>query len=54
MPGTVLFSEEKKGLYIKTKQDILKITQIQAENAKRMPISDFLRGNQIETGTVLE
>ena len=54
MPGTVLFSEEKKGLYIKTKQDILKITQIQVENAKRMAISDFLRGNQIETGTVLE
>ena len=45
--GTVLISDQRDGLYIKTKQGILKVLEIQGENAKRMPIGDFLRGNQI-------
>ena len=46
--GTVIISDSKKGLYIKTKQGILSILEIQGENAKRMKIQDFLRGNKIE------
>lgn len=46
--GTVLVSSPKEGLYIKTKDGILKVLEIQGENAKRMMIEDFLRGNQIE------
>jgi len=45
--GTVIMSDSKVGLYIKTKQGILKILEIQGENAKRMQIQDFLRGNEI-------
>ena len=52
--GTVLVSNEKEGLYIKTKEGILSILEIQGENAKKMPIADFLRGNKIEIGSKFE
>ena len=50
--GTVLISNPKDGCLIKTKQGILKVLEIQGENAKRMPIEDFLRGNSITEGEV--
>ena len=50
--GTVLLSDSKKGLYIKTKKGILSVIEIQGENAKRMKIQDFLRGNKIEESEV--
>ena len=37
-----------------TKEGILKVLEIQGENAKRMPIGDFLRGNYIEEYSVFE
>ena len=46
--GTVLISDPKDGLYIKTKQGILQVLEIQGENAKRMLVQDFLRGNSIK------
>ncbi len=46
--GTVLVSDSKDGLFIKTKQGILKVLEIQGENAKRISIQDFLRGNAIK------
>ena len=46
--GTVLISDSKEGIFIKTKQGILKVIQIQGENARKMSIQDFLRGNKIE------
>lgn len=46
--GMVIFSDQKQGLFIKTKQGILKVIEIQGENAKRMKIQDFLRGNPIQ------
>lgn len=52
--GTVIFSNQKDGLFIKTKQGILKVLEIQGENAKRMPIQDFLRGNQIQEFEMFE
>ena len=52
--GTVLFSDERKGLYIKANEGIIKVIEIQGENAKRMSINDFLRGNRIDAGTVFE
>ena len=51
--GTVLFSDEKKGLYIKTNEGILQVLEIQGENSKKMAISDFLRGNKIDVGYIL-
>lgn len=52
--GTVLFSDERKGLYIKANEGSIKVIEIQGENAKRMSINDFLRGNRIDAGTVFE
>lgn len=52
--GTVLISNEKDGLFIKTKQGILSVLEIQGENGKRMPIYDFLRGNKIECQSKFE
>lgn len=52
-PGTVLISDCKMGLYIKAKAGILKILEIQGENSKRMLVEDYLRGNKIEEGKIL-
>ena len=52
--GTILISNEKQGLYIKTKDGALKINIIQPENSKRMNVCDFLRGNKLEVGKKFE
>ena len=52
--GTVVVSNPKDGLYIKTKKGIIKVLEIQGENSKRMPIQDFLRGNELEEGKRFE
>ena len=52
--GTVLFSDAKKGLYIKANGGIIKVIELQGENAKKMNASDFLRGNAIEVGNMIE
>ena len=49
-PGTVIVSNSKEGLYIKTIDGIIKVLEIQGENAKKMSISDFLRGNTVDLG----
>lgn len=52
--GTVIKADCKDGLYIKAKDGIIKVLEIQGENAKRMSVQDFLRGNNIEVGTKFE
>lgn len=52
--GTVMVSDSKDGIYIKTKEGILKVLEIQGENAKRMSIQDYLRGNSIKEFEVFE
>lgn len=52
--GTVIKADAKEGLYIKAKEGIISVLEIQGENAKRMNIKDFLRGNQIKVGSVFE
>lgn len=52
--GEVVLSDQKKGLYIKVKDGILEVLEIQGENAKRMSIQDYLRGNNIDTGKKFE
>ena len=51
-PGTILYADDKKGFFVKAKSDILSIVEIQGENAKRMSIADFLRGNRIEAASI--
>lgn len=52
--GTIIKADSKDGLYIKVKDGIIKVLEIQGENAKRMKIQDFLRGNSIEIGSKFE
>ncbi len=52
--GTVLISDPKDGIYIKTKKGILHVLEIQGENAKKMSIQDFLRGNKINEFQIFE
>ena len=51
-PGCVMFASDKKGLFIKANDGIISVLEIQGENAKRMPIGDFLRGNEIMAGSL--
>lgn len=53
MPGTIIKSDSKNGLHIQTKDGILSIKTIQAQNSKRMNVCDYLRGNNIEIGIVI-
>ena len=46
--GAILILNDKDGLYIKAKDGIIKVLEVQGENAKRMSINEFLRGNKIE------
>ena len=50
--GTVLLSDVKDGLYIKAKDGIIKVLEIQGENARKMTIQEFLRGNKIKLGEI--
>ena len=52
--GTVLFSYDKKGLFIKANGGILQVLEIQGENSKRMAVGDFLRGNPVGVGNMFE
>lgn len=52
--GTVLFSDDKNGLFIKANDEILQVLEVQGENSKKMSINDFLRGNKIDIGSIFE
>ena len=52
-PGVILIADSKTGLYIKSKDGIIKVLEIQGENAKKMNYDDFLRGNKLEIGEIL-
>lgn len=53
-PGTVLVSNSKDGLLVATGEKWIRIREIQAPNAKKMNILDYLRGNSIEVGSLLK
>lgn len=52
--GTVIVSDKRDGVFIKTKDGILKLIEVQGENARRMSIQDYLRGNEIKEFEVFE
>ena len=54
VPGEILLADSKKGLYIRTLDSVISVIEIQGENAKKMGVLDFLRGNKIETGAKFE
>ena len=52
--GTILISNDKEGLFIKAKDGIVSVIEIQGENAKKMNIKDFLRGNKLEINKIFK
>ena len=54
LAGYVLESNDKTGLKIQTRDNVISVVEIQGENSKRMSINDYLRGNKIEVGTILK
>ncbi len=52
--GTIIHLNQKEGLYVKAKNSVLLIKEVQAENSKKMPVQDFLRGNKVELGEAFE
>lgn len=49
--GTVIYSSDKEGLFIKAKDAIISVIEIQGENGRKLNIKDYLRGNKIESGS---
>ncbi len=47
LPGTIIKIDNKKGIFVQTKEGIINILEIQGENAKRMHVTEFLKGNKI-------
>lgn len=45
--GEVIYQDSKHGLYIKTKEGIISVLEIQSLNSKRMNILEFLRGKKV-------
>ena len=54
VPGTIIQLDAKNGIYVKAKDGVVLLLEVQAENAKKMNVQDFLRGNKIEVGEILE
>ena len=53
--GTVVMSDAKKGLFVKTVDGkVLSILEIQGENSKAMPIKNYLNAKTFEVGKVLK
>lgn len=53
IPGTVLMADSKNGLVVKAGKDSLKIKTLQMPNNKKMLAEDYLRGNLISVGSIL-
>lgn len=53
-PGAIVYIDYKEAIYIKANEGIIKVNEIQGENAKKMSTADFLRGNKIEIAETFE
>ena len=51
--GTIL-KVDKDGIRVATKDKILLIEEIQMPNKKRMEVKEFIKGNTLEVGNVLQ
>ncbi|MGN1032325.1 MAG: methionyl-tRNA formyltransferase [Intestinibacter sp.] len=52
-PGTIL-KVDKEGIRVSTKDKVILITEIQMPNKKRMEVKEFIKGNTLEEGSVLQ
>ena len=53
-PGTILFSDTKTGLLIKTIEGVIEVIEIQGENSRKMDVKEFLRGNKLYAASIFE
>lgn len=51
LPGTVA-AVEKGAVYVQTGEGLLKVTEVQLEGKKRMPVKDFLLGYPVKPGEI--
>ena len=52
-PGTIL-SVDQEGIKVATKDNVILISEIQMPNKKRMEVKEFIKGNTLEVGNVLQ
>ncbi len=52
--GEIVKANSKEGLYIKVSDGVVSVIELQGENAKKMSVFDYLRGNKILENKVLE
>lgn len=52
--GTIIYIEHKEGVYVKAKDGIIILLEVQAENSRKMTIQEYLNGNQIQAGQIFE
>ena len=52
--GEVLSDKPKRGLLVKCKDGVVKLTQVQAAGGKKMSGGDFLNGRKVKRGQVFE
>lgn len=45
--GKVILANDKQGLFLKAKDAVIEVIEMQAEGAKRMNAKDYLRGNKL-------
>ena len=48
-PGSVLRAEAE-GIFVQTGEGVLRVTELQLEGKKRMPVTDFLNGSRLTAG----
>ena len=45
--GNIILANDKQGLFLKAKDGVLEVLEMQAEGSKRMNAKDYLRGNKL-------
>lgn len=48
--GEILLANDKIGLFVKARGGVLKVTEVQGENSRKMSACEFLRGNKLDEG----
>ena len=51
-PGTIL-GTDKMGIKVSTGDGVILIKEMQMPNKKRMPVSEYIKGNSVEHGALL-
>jgi methionyl-tRNA formyltransferase len=51
-PSTIL-KVDKEGIRVSTNDNVILIEEIQMPGKKRVKVSEYIKGNQIDTGVIL-